>query len=102
MVTHTLPTPILQAQESLAPLLAFFTQSPYRVDREDPDACDFAFGNPHEMPLPGFTSALLEWTTPQSKDWFAYKTSEEAPQSIRKLASPRLTKKQVLRLYTAG
>ncbi len=81
MAVHSLPTPLLRAQESLAPLLDFFVNSPYRTAREDPDACDFAFGNPQEMPLPGFTNALLQWTPPLHKDWFAYKDNEPTGQN---------------------
>jgi aspartate aminotransferase len=34
------------------------------------------FGNPHEMPLPGFVAALQEAIVPQNKDWYAYKENE--------------------------
>lgn len=41
------------------------------VDAGD-DACDFAVGSPHEMPLPGFVNALEKAVHPQNKDWYAY------------------------------
>src|SRR6476469_4207487 len=44
--------------------------------RRRPGACDFVLGNPQEMPLPGFVSALQRRSEPQDKDWFAYKFSE--------------------------
>jgi aspartate aminotransferase len=44
--------------------------------RRQPGACDFVLGNPQEMPLPGFVSALQQHTEPLDKDWFAYKFSE--------------------------
>ena len=44
----------------------------------DPDAANFAFGNPHEMPLAQFVDTLKQAITPQNKDWFAYKMSEPA------------------------
>jgi len=44
--------------------------------------CDFVFGNPHEMPLPGFTSGLQRWITPQNQMWHAYKNSERSSQEI--------------------
>jgi len=44
--------------------------------RRQPGACDFVLGNPQEMPLPGFVSALQHHTEPLDKDWFAYKFSE--------------------------
>ena len=42
--------------------------------------CDFAFGNPHELPLPQFGAALQNYAVPQHKDWFAYKMNERASQ----------------------
>ena len=47
-----------------------------------PAICDFTFGNPHEMPLDGIVSALRDKITPHDKDWFAYKTSEQAAQEF--------------------
>src|SRR5678815_2304668 len=34
------------------------------------------------MPLPGLVAAIREQAIPQNKDWYAYKTSEEAPQTF--------------------
>ena len=34
------------------------------------------------MPLAGLVAAIREGALPQNKDWFAYKTSEEAPQAF--------------------
>ncbi len=48
----------------------------YLAGRGQSDACDFTFGNPHDMPLPGLVDALQRWAVPQDKDWFAYKLSE--------------------------
>lgn len=45
-----------------------------------PEASDFRFGNPQEMPLPEIQQALTRWAAPQNKDWFAYKFSE--PQAV--------------------
>jgi aspartate aminotransferase len=47
---------------------------------DDPDALDFSFGNPHELPLPGLSAAIRAQVEPRSVDWFAYKTSERAAQ----------------------
>jgi aspartate aminotransferase len=60
----------------------FYFNSRYGQRRGDPDIADFTFGNPHEMPLSGIVTALREHAVPQNKDWFAYKTSEEAPQQF--------------------
>lgn len=71
-----LTSPLAQVYRSMTPLLDVYLSEGYQTRRLDPDACDFAFGNPHEFPLAGFTSALQAAIPPQNKDWFAYKTSE--------------------------
>src|SRR5262245_21474041 len=60
----------------------FYVSSRYAQCRADPDACDFTFGNPHELPLGGLVSAIRERAVPQDKNWFAYKTSEPDPQAF--------------------
>ena len=37
-----------------------------------PTACDFMFGNPHDMPLPGYVDALAKGIQPTGKDHYAY------------------------------
>jgi aspartate aminotransferase len=44
--------------------------------RGRPGICDFLLGNPQEMPLPGFVSAIQRHAEPRNKDWFAYQRSE--------------------------
>lgn len=59
------------------PLMRFFTESPYgRHDASDPEVCDFVAGNPQEIALTGFVDALQRWSTPQDKNWYAYKFNE--------------------------
>ena len=70
------------ADTSFAAVRDFYVSSRYARQRTDPDTCDFTFGNPHEMPLPGIVSAIRERALPQDKNWFAYKTSEEEPQAF--------------------
>jgi len=60
------------------PLMDFFSSSTYSKHRGDSNIFDFTFGNPQEMPIPGFAEALQKWVPPQDKDWYAYKLSEEA------------------------
>jgi aspartate aminotransferase len=68
-------------RQYLSPLLRFNTVSTYALSgRSDPEACDFCFGNPHEMPLPQVEAALAKAVKAQDKDWFAYKMSE--PESV--------------------
>ena len=68
-------------RERLAPVLSILTDPLFEARLADPVACDFLFGNPQEMPLPGFVDALQRWATPRNKDWFAYKMSEPAARS---------------------
>jgi aspartate aminotransferase len=66
------------AKAAVDVVTAFFA----RVQEQagNPDALDFTFGNPHEMPLHGLSVALRAQIEPRSVEWFAYKTSEVAAQ----------------------
>jgi aspartate aminotransferase len=57
-------------------ILAYFEKSSWMQHAGDPDACDFAFGNPHDMPIPAYVEALREAAIPHDPTWFAYKFSE--------------------------
>ena len=48
----------------------------WEVHRHQPGIADFAFGNPQEVVVDGFASALASATTPLSKNHYAYKFSE--------------------------
>jgi len=61
---------------SVAPVFGFMEHATYFKRKNEPGIADFVFGNPHELPLPGITSALARSVQPQHKDWFAYKMSE--------------------------
>jgi aspartate aminotransferase len=65
---------ILEIQRSLEAFLKCFGT----YVAIDPDACDFVFGNPHEMPLPEIGDAIARWAVPRSERWFEYKNSEPA------------------------
>jgi aspartate aminotransferase len=62
--------------EYLEPVLEFIGDSTYEGRVMRPEACDFRFGNPQEMPLPEIQQALVKWAAPKNKDWFAYKFSD--------------------------
>ncbi len=64
------------------PVMQFINTSRWSEKKDDPEICDFVLGNPHDMPLEGFSSALQHWSVPQNKDWFAYKMSEPGSQKI--------------------
>ncbi|UCH24897.1 MAG: aminotransferase class I/II-fold pyridoxal phosphate-dependent enzyme, partial [Trueperaceae bacterium] len=67
---------------AMKPFMRFFETSTWARRRFEPGISDFAIGNPHEMPLPGFVSALQRQVQPQNKDWFAYKTSEAEARAV--------------------
>lgn len=60
----------------------FATESAWARRRFEPGIADFAFGNPHDMPLPAYVETLQRHVVPENKDWFAYKNSEPASQEI--------------------
>ena len=66
-------------RDSVAPFLRFYS-GPFSRLNAEPGIADFAVGNPQEMPLPDYVSALQRAAVPQDKDWFAYKISEPASQ----------------------
>ncbi len=72
----TLSPRLVDIQKRLAPVLRILTDPAYAARSGDPEACDFLFGNPQEMALPGFVQALQDQLPPRNKDWFAYKMSE--------------------------
>jgi aspartate aminotransferase len=72
---HRVSQRVQGALGAIDPFLRFF--SFYSEHAQTPDLSDFAVGNPHEMPLLGFVEALQRWSTPQNKDWFAYKMNED-------------------------
>jgi aspartate aminotransferase len=67
--------------EYLEPVIAQVSDLALERRATQPDACDFRFGNPQEMPLPQLREAITKWAAPQNKDWFAYKFSE--PQAVQ-------------------
>jgi aspartate aminotransferase len=79
MVTERIKQ-ITAANEALLSFLPIWEQHRHR-----PDIADFAFGNPQEMAVDGFASALATATTPGGKGHYAYKFSEE--ESRRTVAS---------------
>lgn len=61
---------------ALAPLRWFRSHSSHARRPRDVDVCDFTFGNPHEMALPGLVAALRTWIEPRHERWFAYRASD--------------------------
>ncbi|HUE66545.1 MAG TPA: aminotransferase class I/II-fold pyridoxal phosphate-dependent enzyme [Candidatus Acidoferrum sp.] len=67
--------------EYLDPVLENVGDQMYAQRVTRPEACDFRFGNPQEMPLPQIEEALVRWAAPRDKDWFAYKFND--PKAVR-------------------
>ena len=74
------PARLAAVQSAMAPFTRFVTDSFWRQSHGNPAANDFAFGNPNELPLAGFVSALRDSLMPDNTQWFAYKFSEPAAQ----------------------
>jgi aspartate aminotransferase len=74
------PSPLEAMARAIEPFNSFYN-GPIVAALDRPGVSNFAFGNPNEMPLPGYVSALQQWVEPQSADWFAYKLSEPKSQS---------------------
>jgi aspartate aminotransferase len=68
--------PHIAALQASVPFLRWHAASRYAPRAGDPAINDLVFGNPHEMPMPGYVAALAGRLVPQDKDWFAYKLSE--------------------------
>ena len=75
---------------STAPLFRYYGGPLYQQNAGRPGICDFAFGNPHDMPIAGLSEALARAAVPRNKDWFAYKTSE--PESRARVAQSLTTR----------
>ena len=78
-MTETVTPPARALRDSIARFLSFF-EGPIYGHRYDPGVANFAFGNPNEMPLAGFVSAIHGHLDPQNPEWFAYKLSEPKSQ----------------------
>jgi aspartate aminotransferase len=66
---------VQQLADVLSPVLRFFSDSPYAQRRHHVVVHDFAIGNPHEMALPEFVSALQRQLPPQHDMWYGYPES---------------------------
>jgi aspartate aminotransferase len=77
---HT-PTRVKNAIDAMLPFSQYLSKYQEWVRNADNEGCDFAFGNPHDMPLPAFVQALQKATVPENKDWYAYKINE--PEAVK-------------------
>ena len=71
------------AVRASAPLVRFMNESPWARRHENGcDLCDFTFGDPHEMPIPGYVEALQRSLAPRNADSYAYMENEPEPRAI--------------------
>ena len=84
MLPEQTPSRVKGAFEAMLPVHQFLFKYREWVGNAGIDACDFALGNPHEMPLPAFVHALEKASVPNNKDWYAYKINE--PQAVNTVA----------------
>lgn len=75
-------THIQSLLDASTPLFRFATGPLFNDNVNKLNVSDFAFGNPHDMPVAGFADALQKWSAPQNQDWFAYKRSEPEAQQV--------------------
>ncbi len=68
----------------------FLNNSLYARRKFEPTACDFGFGNPHQMPQAEYVAALREVLTPRNNEWFAYKTNLPEAQDAAAASLQRL------------
>ncbi len=54
------------------PFFAWYETSPHPQRAGTPGIADLLFGNPHDMPVPGYVEALQRHVVPQDPGWFAY------------------------------
>ena len=72
-------------------LTAYLDGSFYASRQRQPGVCDFAFGNPHEMPSAAYVAALRTVLEPRNEEWFAYQTNSPEAQAAASAALNRLT-----------
>jgi aspartate aminotransferase len=63
----------------------FATDAALWKELRKPEACDFMFGNPHELPLPGYVEALTKGTQPTGPQHYAY--TMDLPQATAAIAT---------------
>lgn len=79
-MTQPVSSRIRRVLNASMPIVRFNSSPLYREHVGKPETNDFAFGNPHEMPLAELPAALQRWSVPQDQEWFAYKMNEPSAQ----------------------
>src|SRR5690349_3585695 len=75
-------TKSLERMRESVPFLRWLAESRFAKKQREEGIADLMFGNPQEMPLPGYVGALTAQIAPRDKAWFAYKLSEPASTEV--------------------
>ena len=78
MLSPHIPARLQRAHQPMLPIYAFLAKYEKWMTDASNEICDFALGNPQNMPLPGFVNALQKAVVPLDKNWYAYKMNEPA------------------------
>lgn len=75
-MTETYSRKVQEMMGAMRPVMSIMTDPIFNLRASDPLACDFALGDPHDMPLPGLVEALQRNIVPRNPSWYAYKGNE--------------------------
>ena len=67
----------LATLERSLPFLSWYAGSPHRAGVTGERIVDLLFGNPHDMPIPGYVEALRRHAIPGDPTWFQYTFNHE-------------------------
>jgi aspartate aminotransferase len=76
------PVHVQNAHTKMIPIYEFLAKYERWIAASGGDYCDFALGNPQNMPLEEFVTALRDATTPKDKSWYSYKMNEVSSREI--------------------
>ncbi|MEX1159142.1 MAG: aminotransferase class I/II-fold pyridoxal phosphate-dependent enzyme [Thermomicrobiales bacterium] len=82
MPSYTQTRRVAALSHAMGRIGEYMERSTYMRRAGDPAICDFAFGNPHDMPMPNYVDVLQRALVPEDKNWFAYKMNEPASQQV--------------------
>ena len=76
---------IRNVMDTLGPFLRFATSDPVDRVSEDPDACDFLFGNPHDVAQDAYVRTIQAGVVPTGPRHFAY--TQDLPVATESIAA---------------
>jgi aspartate aminotransferase len=79
-----------RVKDALGPFAAWALTSTIMADLKRPGISDFCFGNPHDVAMPEYVSALMRGVQPSGPDHYAYKMNE--PDAVTAIAAGLATR----------